>query len=254
MKQTKVKRLNTTETCAKEKKTGMNIPPIFILCHPEYEPIRYQLLLSHLPKRGIPLEKVNWVRGPWGNELTSEEFFRLYDPFNGRFGMDIALSFKSEALLAGELSLVMRLHIAIQECLAMKGQDTFLIFESDVVLREDFLERLQDVLKIAGTGPWDYISLGEGQNTRPPTHAESYFGQTVLCKAPHSFVFRGTDSMLFRRSFLEKLSQTLFPIRECMDWEMNIQMMVHKGLSLWADPPLVEPGSGRWRTATLLPG
>jgi hypothetical protein len=168
--------------------------------------------------------------------------------------MDIALSSRSEGLLAAEVSLGLGLHLAVQKCLEMKDQDTFLIFESDVVLRDDFVERLRGVLKMAGNAEWDYIGLGEGQNARPPQHEEGYFGPTMLCKPPHNFVFRGTDSMLFRRSFLEKLSQTLIPMREIMDWEMNIQMMVHKGVSLWADPPLVEPGSGRWRTATLLPG
>ena len=29
---------------------------------------------------------------------------------------------------------------------------------------------------------------------------------------------------------------------------------LHRGISFWADPPLVEPGSGRWRTLSLLPG
>ena len=221
--------------------------PIFIMCHPEHEPIRYQLLLSQL--KNIP--NIHWVRGPWGSELKSEDFFKVYDPFRPRFGFSTALSFKSAALLRGEVSLVLSFYKALCEALeTYPDQDKFIFFESDVVLRPDFLERLETIL--ADDKPWDYISLGEGVGTRPV--AQSYFAPTSLFTPPHHFVFRCTDSMLLRRSFLEKLRQTLLPCRECLDWELNIQAMVHKAVSLWADPPLVEPGSGRWRSATLLPG
>lgn len=227
-------------------------PPIYIMCHPEHEPIRYQLLLSHLPDK-IPIEDVHWVRGPWGSELTSEDFFKVYDPFKQRFGMSTALSFKSAGLLRGEVSLILTFYTAL--CQALEDypeQDTFIFFESDVVLRPDFMERLETVLNDVH-GKWDYISLGEGVGTRP-AGATSYFAPTSLFTPPHQFVFRCTDSMLLRRSFLEKLRQTLLPCRECLDWELNIQAMLHRAVSLWADPPLVEPGSGRWRSASLLPG
>ncbi len=232
------------------------LPPIFIMCHPEYEPIRYQLLLSQLPKRGIPLETVHWVRGPWGSEISASDFMKVYDPFNGRHGFSMAMSFKSAALLRGEVSLVLTFYLAIQEALAMAGPqghpEMFLFFESDVVLREDFLERLEFVLN--DVREWDYISLGEGVGTRPKGAEFSYFAPTKLYEPDHQFVFRCTDSMLFRRSFLEKLRLTLLPFRECLDWELNFQMLLHRGVSLWADPPLVEPGSGRSRSVSLLPG
>jgi len=218
------------------------------MCHPEHEPIRYQLLLSQL--KNIP-NKIHWVRGPWGSELKSEDFFKVYDPFRTRFGSPTALCFKSAALLRGEVSLVLSFYTALCEALeAYPDQDKFIFFESDVVLRPDFMERLKAVL--ADPRPWDYISLGEGVGTRPIT--QSYFAPTTLFTPPHQFVFRCTDSMLLSRSFLEKLRATLLPCRECLDWELNIQAMVHKAVSLWADPPLVEPGSGRWRSLSLLPG
>ena len=226
------------------------LPNVYVLCNPEYEPIRYQLLLKHLPARGIPLEKVKFVHGPWGSEINSDTYFGVYDPYNTRFGSEIALCFKAARLLKAEVSLILSFHKAIRMALE-DGVESAIFFESDVILREDFLPRLKDVLE--GASEWDYISLGEGVGTRPPGHDPSYFGPTKLYGAPHQFVFRCCDSMLLRRSFLEKLSQTLIPFRECLDWEMNIQMMVHQGKSVWVDPPLVEPGSGRWRTLSLLP-
>jgi hypothetical protein len=220
------------------------------MCNPEYEPIRYQLLLKHLPERGIPLEKIKWVHGPWGSEITSGTYFGAYDPYATRFGLDKALTFKASRLLKAEVSLILSFHKAIHMALA-DGVERAIFFESDVILREDFLPRLKTVLE--GESGWDYISLSEGVGTRPPGHAPSYFGPTQLYPPPHQCVFRCCDSMILCRSFLEKLAQTLLPVRECLDWEMNIQMLVHRGKSLWVDPPLVEPGSGRWRTMSWLP-
>jgi hypothetical protein len=59
--------------------------------------------------------------------------------------------------------------------------------------------------------------------------------------------------MLLRKKFMEKLQQTFFPVRECLDWELNLQMLAHKGTPLWADPPLAEPGTNRNRILTNLP-
>ena len=231
----------------------MWLPNIYVMCNPEYEPIRYQLLLKHLPARGIPLERVKFVHGPWGSEISSETYFEVYDPYKIRFGFDKALCFKAARLLKAEVSLNLSFHKAVQAALA-DGVECAIFFESDVVLREDFLPRLKTVMEdVSAWKAWDYISLGEGVGTRPPGHDPSYFGPTQLYAAPHQFVFRCCDSMLLRRSFLEKVSQTLIPFRECLDWEMNIQMMLHQGTSIWVDPPLVEPGSGRARAATLLP-
>ena len=230
------------------------IPPIFVLCHPEYEPIRYQILLIHLEKRKIPMDRVHWVRGPWGSEISLEDFFKVYEPFLCRYDFKTALSFKSAGLLRGEVSLVLSFFMALCQALDMYQDDKFIFFESDVVLREDFLERLDGVLSQSGNLQWDYISLGEGVGTRPKDAEFSYFGPTRLFTPEHQFVFRCTDSMLLSREFLDKLRRSMLPFRECLDWELNFQMALHKGKSFWADPPLVEPGSGRWRFLSLLPG
>jgi hypothetical protein len=231
----------------------MWLPNIYIMCNPEYEPIRYQLLLKHLPSRGIPLEKVKFVHGPWGSEISSETYFDVYDPYKARFGSETALCFKAARLLKAEVSLNLSFYKAVEAALA-DGVETAIFFESDVFLREDFLPRLKTVLEDdSALKAWDYISLGEGVGTRPPGHDATYFGPTKLYPPPHQCVFRCCDSMLLRRSFLEKLSQTMIPFRECLDWEMNLQMIIHQGKSLWVDPPLVEPGSGRSRAVTFLP-
>ena len=64
---------------------------------------------------------------------------------------------------------------------------------------------------------------------------------------------RCTDSMLFTTDYMKRLNRTFLPFREIIDWEMNYQLMLHKGKALWADPPLAEQGTCNSRLVTSLP-
>jgi hypothetical protein len=229
-------------------------PPVYVMCHPQKEPERFKFLLRHLPERGIPEDKIRFVGGIWGSEITEELYSTLYKPFYKKFGSNKNLSFKSACLSKGELSLCITFFNIINSC--VKGDsDIILVFESDVYLRPDFISRLKEVLEKAKTEytDWDYISLGEGVGTRPPGTPLTYFSETTLHKPPHQWVFRCTDSMVLQKKFMEKLQQTFFPVSDSLDWELNLQMIAHKGVSVWADPPLVEPGTNRNRVLTTLP-
>lgn len=228
------------------------IPHIFVMCHPQYEVARYNFLQRHFAARGIPKEKIHYVWTLWGHELTSEITFKIWDPFRHRFGMKHNLSRQSVALSRGELSLMLTFREVLRQVLEGEYKEV-IIFESDIVLREDFLARLKDVLKEGEGVQWDYISLGEGVGTRPPGCSPSYFDAGKLYKPPHKWVFRCCDSMLLRREFLAKVAQTFLPCRECLDWEMNVQAMIHNAACWWADPPLAEPSTGRNRYITSLP-
>jgi len=230
----------------------MEVPDMYVMCNPEYEPVRYQFLVGHFARIGIPSEKIHWVQKVWGHQLTSDQVFSVYDPFTPRFGIKINLSLQSVALSRGEISLILTFREAVRQALEA-GNKEAIIFESDVMLRNDFLARLEAVLKGCSGFDWDYVSLGEGVSGRPPGHEPSYFGEQRIFPAPGQFVFRCCDSMLFRRSFLEKIWGTLVPFREPLDWEMNVQMLVHRGVPLWADPPLAEPGTARGRFVSSLP-
>ncbi len=225
---------------------------MYVMCNPEYEQVRYQFLVGHFARIGIPPEKIHWVKSVWGNQLTSEQVFSAYDPFTPRFGMTINLSLQSVALSRGEISLILTFREAVRQILEA-GHKQAIVFESDIMLRKDFLERLDKVLKRCSGISWDYVSLGEGVSGRPQGHDVSYFGEQRIFPAPGQFVFRCCDSMLFHRNFLEKVWGTLVPFREPLDWEMNVQMMVHRGKSFWTDPPLAEPGTARNRFVSSLP-
>jgi hypothetical protein len=136
---------------------------------------------------------------------------------------------------------------------ASKGNGLAIFLESDVWLREDFVERLQGLLENVRDRPWDFISLGEGVGTRPPGIPISYYAPTKGYDPPHQWVFRCTDSMLFTTEYLRRLATTFLPFKEILDWEMNYQLMIHKGKALWADPPLAEQGTCNARMLSSLP-
>ena len=222
---------------------------IVLLVNPRREEDRYHRLIHHLQKRGIPMNKISIAGPTWGDELPNDIIFRFYDPF-ARRGMPI-FTFKARCLSRGEISLVLNF-IAGAQSVIQKNNKIVLFLESDVFLREDFVDRLEHVLRQLEGKEWDYVSLGEGARTRPPGCDPSMFSETKLYTPPHQFVYRCTDSMLFSVDYLRKVLTTIVPFRECLDWELNIQHIHHQSKALWADPPLVEQGTSCHRLLTHL--
>jgi hypothetical protein len=237
------------------------VTTVYVVCHPIKEKARWERLLPHLLERGVPLDRIRPFAPTWGADLTAETIFKFYDPYLDRSPLP-TFTFKGACLSRGEISLYLNFVGCILDATeesAGSDDDIILILESDVWLRVDFVERLKEVLAAAKAeaagAPWDYISLGEGIGTRPKEVVafSSYYAPTKLYPPPHKFVFRCTDSMLFTRAYLKRLSQTALPFKEAADWEMNYQMMLHGGKAYWADPPLAEQGTCFNRMITSLP-
>lgn len=225
------------------------IDKVFLLVHTVHEKERYERLIPHFLNCGIPAEKIVCCAPTWGSELSSDFIFKVYDPYC-RQGMPV-YTWKARCLSKGEISLVLNFFAAARMAVE-QNMNQVLIFESDTWLRQDFLPRLNDLLQDLAGKEWDYVSLGEGVRTRPPNCDPSMFAKTKVYEPPHQFVYRCTDSMLFQVSYLKKVISTLFPFRECLDWELNIQNIVHKGKAWWADPPLAEQGTAVGRQETTL--
>jgi len=226
-----------------------SVKAVYVLCHPIKEKGRHDRLIPHLLEVGIPADRIRVCAPTWGTELTPEQIFSAYDPYQKR--PMPTLTFKGATLSKGEISLGMNFAAAMFDSLKEEGLVMFL--ESDVWLRPDFVARLRDLLADAAEKPWDYISLGEGVGTRPPGVSPSYYAPTKGYTPPHKWVFRCTDSMLFTSGYLRRLSRTFLPFREIIDWEMNYQLIIHNGTALWADPPLAEQGTCNARMLSSLP-
>jgi len=156
-------------------------------------------------------------------------------------------------MIKGEISLILNFYNAMKNAVE-NNYTQVLILESDVCLRNDFAERLTIILEKleARTEPWDYVSLSDGVGTHAAEYTGNYMPQTI-CEPPHQYVFRCTDSMLFRTNIFKKIMNTILPFRDCMDWELNYQFLIHGGKGLWAEPHLVEQESEKNKCISSLP-
>jgi hypothetical protein len=230
-----------------------SVKTIYALCNIEKEKERFNRLVLHLLVRNIPKERLKMCGPTWGDTLTTDTIFKVYDPYIRRGNLP-TFSFKAARLSKGEISLVLNFFSAIQNAAKdLAENESILIIESDVYLRRDFVSRLNDIYTDLSGREWDYISLSEGVGTRPNNVPSSYYSPTKVYNPPHSWVFRCTDSMLLSKRFVDKLCKTLLPFKECLDWELNFQIALHSGIALWADPPLVEQGTCFSRESTSLP-
>jgi hypothetical protein len=226
------------------------IEKVYLIAHPIKEKERFDRLIQHVVSRGVPPERIEVVAPTWGTDLTSDLIFQVYDPYLKR--PCPCFTFKGRNLTRPEISLALNFYAAMRS--AVEKTNKFVItLESDVYLREDFVSRLKDLVKDLEKKQWDYVSLGEGVGTRPPGCHPSMYAPTKAYEPPHQLVFRCTDSMLFQTHFLRKVISTFIPFREIIDWEMNFQNLVHKGIALWADPPLAEQGTCFGRIVSSLP-
>lgn len=226
------------------------VKAVYVLCHPVREKERYDRLMPHLASVGIPADRIRVCAPTWGSELTVEQIFTAYNPYLQR-GLP-AFTFKAAGLTRAEISLGINFAMCVLDTVQREDDGLIITLESDVWLRDDFVPRLNDLLADA-INPWDFISLGEGVGTRPPGAPASYYAPTKAYKPPHQWVFRCTDSMLFSTGYLRRLATTVMPFKEIIDWEMNYQLMRHKGVALWADPPLAEQGTCNARMLSSLP-
>jgi hypothetical protein len=226
------------------------IEKVYVICHSEKEKERYDRLVKHLDKSGIPESVIEFTAPVWSDELTNDIIFNVYDPFLPRAVP--GLTFKGRGLSKGEISLAINFYACVKDAVEFKYKK-IIVLESDVWLRDNFVQNLNDLLEDLKTKTWDYVSLGEGVGTRPPEAPTSYYSRTKAYVPPHQFVYRCTDSMMFQLPYLEKIVKTFIPFREIIDWEMNYQHMINNGVALWADPPLAEQGTCYNRLTTSLP-
>ena len=226
------------------------IERVYIICNNVYEKERYNRLVTHLADYGIPDSVIEFCAPIWSTDLTNDIIFNVYDPFLPR--PVPGLTFKGRGLSKGEISLAINFYACIKDAVEHQYRK-IIVLESDIWLRDNFLQNLNDLMTDLRNKDWDYVSLGEGVGTRPPDAPSSYYSKTKAYTPPHQFVYRCTDSMLFQLPYLEKIVQTFIPFREIIDWEMNYQNMIHAGKALWADPPLAEQGTCFNRLLTSLP-
>jgi len=111
-----------------------------------------------------------------------------------------------------------------------------LIFEDDVLLADDFVNRFFENLKET-PDDWDAIYIGSGAGLKPTVvpGKVAYLRNHPATKC--------TDSILIKKKTIMDLSTTFFPFSLAVDWELGYQHFYHKHKIYWWEPSLVVQGS-----------
>ena len=220
----------------------------YILCDPTKEPDRFFYLQSWLDTNHIDPSCYTIGVSCYGSDLTAEEAYRVYNPWQTRTPVERERNFNSYNLKMSEISLVMNWAHNANDAV-QKGYDKVMMLESDVLFEENFLEKLENVFHILGSQPFDFLSISGRDDLRP----QRVPGDTSYRWFHHPGYYhtRTTDAMIFQVSMLQAICETLVPFAEVLDWELNYQLELHNSRSLWLDPPIVRQGSGKEYPTTL---
>ena len=118
---------------------------------------------------------------------------------------------QGRGLSKGEISLGLNFYACVRDAVE-NSYAKIIVLESDIWLRNNFIECLNDLLVDLKEKDWDFVSLGEGVGTRPANAPKSYYSKTKAYAPPHSWVYRCTDSMMFQLPYLQKLVKTFIPL------------------------------------------
>lgn len=226
----------------------------YILCNPKKEPDRVAYLEKWFSANNIDPKCYTIGYSCYGVDLSIGELQRLHNHQQPRTPVQYKNcirginSGRTHALNPSEISLVVNLAAAAKKAVLARHQ-VVMIFESDVLFPDNFMNKLEDAMKALEGRPWDFLSLSAGTDLRPARGPDSQDGWFPAHPYYHT---RTCDAMIFKVSMLEKILNTLFPFVDVLDWEMNYQLTLHNSVSLWLDPPIIRQGSNGEEYPTTL--
>lgn len=185
------------------------------------------------------IKNVEWVEN-WDKEDISESVIAKYVDLNQE---SIRQRFKFEGYKCippkySEISLTMK-HVECWRRFLQEKDDTCLILEDDVILVDNFIEKLDDRMKFVPSD-YDAIFIGQGTDYRIP-ESEIVDGKYFYLKQHPAA--KCTDSYIINRRSAEKLLNSVFPICGTPDREFcylfdKLNMNIY-----WMEPPMVDQGS-----------
>lgn len=204
----------------------INLDRVYIICSEKYEADKYEKWKQWLKLNNINGE-ISFYK--WGSELTQEEvdsyvvrdgtLERLY-PW--RTGYPIR---NSEASIAINF-------IKIFEDAHKKGYNRILTLESDVLLHPDFINKINETLKITEEANLNVLSIGCGMGYR----VKSENGDNIIVGTNQ---FRCADSLIFTRAAIDYYYTYLKQIRVPVDEEFTRSVQENHISIYWLEPPIV---------------
>jgi GR25 family glycosyltransferase involved in LPS biosynthesis len=142
------------------------ITKYFFICNIKEEEHRYLSIKNQINNYNINnYEIFNHI---WGNELCTEYIKTLtktdYSMIHWQRNMI------DQPLSKGEISLFLNHIECLKKIRSEYKEGIFCIFESDVILYDNFTQNIDNVLSFMNNIDWDLLNIGEGTDTNNPNH------------------------------------------------------------------------------------
>ena len=203
---------------------------VYIICSEKYESERYAEWNAWLSDNDI---KGNISFYKWGTELTQEEI----DQYVVRDGtLEKLYPWRTNYPIRPSEASIGINFINIFKDAYLNGYNKILTLESDVILHPDFINRINEILKVTESIDFNALSIGCGMGYR----IQSDSGQNIIASVNQ---FRCADSLVFTRTAINYFYNNLKQIRLPVDEEFT-QAVQRKELSVyWLEPPITVQGS-----------
>lgn len=174
------------------------------------------------------------------DKIPCDSIFNVYDPFLQR-GPIPPFTPNAPHLPIDEVVKMLNFASSVQNAAALPLPDStpILVLDAAIIARHDFLARLKEFLESSKTTDWECVSLAHTPSKVPPEADASYFSSPQIYEQePMSVVNSG--ALLLRVSFARKLTKTLLPFRDPVDYELIFQTLLHKTKAYYMYPPILE--------------
>lgn len=209
----------------------------FFICNEQNETNRFNSIQKQIKEIGI--ENYTIMSSTWSNDITPEirEKWVKSDISMQTHGRN----WNDKPLNNGEISLVLNHLDCLQKIRRDYKEGTFVIFESDVILKPNYLDNLNTVISLMDD-TIDCINIGNGHDSKPnPILSDDlslYLININKCTEGILWTYKGVCR------FLDEFEKTN-DIDAPFDTKMDVFAHDHKFSIHWAHPPLVYQGSIR---------
>jgi len=212
-----------------------DINHIYVICHREKEPDKYQKWIRWMEFNKIPESYLTFYCYKWADELSKEDIANIHlddgslarlFPFRSNFPLKLS-----------EMSLSINFLNIFKEGL-QKSYQNILVFESDAILHPSFVTEFNKRLTelYASYSNWHMLSLGCGMNKRIKNIKKNkhiYLHKEVRC----------LDSFVISLTGMRLITQLLKKVSLPIDEHIDILVKTHRIIMLWLEPTLVVQGS-----------
>ena len=206
------------------------IKQYYIIVNQDNEPERYESILNIIKTYNIKDYTIK--KQLWANDITDDQYNEI-----AKYNRAMKFHGRELPLTKSEISLFMN-HISyLKEIKETYNEGYFIIFESDVLLYDDFNKKLEQIIELSKEVDFDIINMGTGGGEIPTIimpNLSLYKERRNKCTEAIIWSYKGVCK------FLEYVKEIDAPI----DTKIDVFSAFDGGFNIyWAHPPLAYQGS-----------